>query len=79
VRCDGPAGNQLKAPVAIAAFDETALVNFQPDARVAKGCAAGTIGSAIAFDAAGFDQDRFGCVCHERAIATPTGLGNSSH
>lgn len=53
-----------KTPVAIAAFDHAAIVDFKPDARVAKGCAAGDVACAVAGDPAGFDRDGFGLIDH---------------
>ena len=49
----GPA-NEYVAPVAIAAFDHAAFVDFQPDAWMAQ-CGGNAFAAAVAGDAVGAD------------------------
>ncbi len=60
---------QHKAAVAIAAFDHATIVNFQPNARMAKGGSARNIAGAITGDATGFDNEGFRLVSHDAALS----------
>ena len=61
---------QNKSPVAIAAIDIAAVIDFKVDQRVAERCwtipgSTTDRAGAVATDAAGFNDERFGrCDCH---------------
>ena len=59
IRAIGRAAAQHEAAVAIAAIDIAVLIDFQPDAWVAKGGTGANIGRAVAFDARGIGVDDF--------------------
>ena len=63
----GPA-NEYVAPVAIAAFDHAAFVDFQPDAWMAQ-CGGNAFAAAVAGDAVGSDKDGFRRFDHAEAVS----------
>lgn len=65
----GGSTRKYKAPVAIAAVDIAAFINFKPDTGVAKGCAARNIACPIAGNTAAFDSYGFRLVNHAIALA----------
>jgi hypothetical protein len=62
------AADKHKPPVTIAALDIAALINFKPDARMAKRGTARNIAGTIAGDAAGFDFNGLGCLDHRAGL-----------
>jgi hypothetical protein len=68
----GGAAGQHIAPVAIAAVDSTAFINFQPDTRMAErgrhAVAATVARNAAVFDNEGFWREGFGRRNHLRAV-----------
>ena len=65
----GSTAGQYEAPVAITAIDIAALVDLQPDARVAERGAAGQIARPVAGDAGMGDAGGFRRGLHERVIS----------
>lgn len=58
--------------VAIAAFDKAFFVDFEPNARMAKGRAARNVGRAIARHAVSGDESGFRRLVHDRADSNGT-------
>jgi hypothetical protein len=66
----GRAALQHEAFIAIAAFGLAALINLQPDARMAQRRAARDSGRAVAGDAGGGDNCSFGLDVHDRGFSS---------
>ena len=66
----GRATHKNETTVAIAAFDHTALVDFEPYARMPQRCRH-AFAAAIACDTVGADKDGFGRVDHAPPLAKP--------
>ena len=62
-----------EALVAIAAIDIAALVDFEPDSRVAKGSSPRDVAGTVAGDPARFDGYGFRIVDHGRGISNRRG------
>ena len=71
------AAAQHEAAVAIAALDETLLVDLQPHARMAERGAAGNAGRTVAADAGGIGEHGFGRLDHAALIIALPRAGKS--
>ena len=63
------AARKDEASITIAAIDMAALIDFQPDARMAKRSTVWNVAGAIAGDPAGRNSHCFGLVDHGRGIS----------